>query len=137
MRESDYLVVTLPLTQETHHLINADRIGLMKPTAYLVNIARGPVVDQPAITDALAGGRIAGAALDVFEQEPLPANDPLIGLDNVLLTGHDIGLTRDMTGDTARSVCCSVIEVAQGGVPRLLLNRRVLDHPRLADRRPA
>jgi phosphoglycerate dehydrogenase-like enzyme len=131
LRESDFLVVTLPLTGETHHLLNAERLALMKPSAYLINIARGPVVDQPAVTAALAEGRLAGAALDVFEQEPLDADDPLISLDNVILTGHDIGLTRDMTGDTARSACHSVIDVAEGRLPRFVLNPEVLEHPRL------
>ncbi|HEX3690149.1 MAG TPA: NAD(P)-dependent oxidoreductase [Solirubrobacteraceae bacterium] len=137
LRESDYLVITLPLSDETHHVIDADKLALMKPTAYLVNIARGPVVDQAALTTVLTERRIAGAALDVFEHEPLTVSDPLIALDNVILTGHDIGLTRDMTNDTARSACTSVIDVAQGRVPARLLNRDVLDHPRVsALRRP-
>jgi phosphoglycerate dehydrogenase-like enzyme len=135
LRESDYLVVTLPLTSETHHLLDAERLALMKPSAYLVNIARGPVVDQAALTSALVEGRLAGAALDVFEQEPLDPGDPLIGVDNVILTGHDMGLTLDMTGDTARSACSSVIDVAQGRVPTFVLNPEVLAHPRLASLR--
>jgi D-3-phosphoglycerate dehydrogenase len=131
MGESDYLVVTLPLTDETHHIVDARALSLMKRSAYLVNIARGPVVDQQALTAALSDRRIAGAALDVFEQEPLADDDPLLRLDNVLLTGHDIGLTLDMTGETGRSACRSIIEFAHGRVPEHLLNRAVLDHPRL------
>jgi phosphoglycerate dehydrogenase-like enzyme len=131
MRQSDFLIVTLPLTDDTHHLVDADHIALMKPGAYLINIARGPVVDQAALTVAISEGRLAGAALDVFEQEPLPTDDPLLALDNVILTGHDMGLTLDMTNDVARSVCQSVIEVAQGRVPTRLINPAVLVHPRL------
>jgi phosphoglycerate dehydrogenase-like enzyme len=130
--QSDYLVVTLPLTDETWHIVNAQTLALMRPTAQLVNIARGPVVDQDALTEALAAGRLGGAALDVFDPEPLPVDHPLIAMDNVILTGHDAGLTDDMTRDIAASVCRSVIEVARGEVPAMLLNRDVLDHPRVA-----
>ena len=69
---ADFVCVTCPLTPETHHLVDAARLGLMKKSAYLVNIARGPVVDESALVAALQEGRLAGAALDVFEQEPLP-----------------------------------------------------------------
>jgi D-3-phosphoglycerate dehydrogenase len=132
LRESDFLIVTLPLTEETHHLLNEERLALMKPTGYLINISRGPIVDQAALTAALVGGRLAGAALDVFEDEPLGRDDALLALDNVIVTGHDIGLTLEMTNDTARSACRSVVDVAQGRVPQYVLNPEVLDHPRLA-----
>lgn len=137
LRESDYVVVTLPLSDETHHIINADRLALMRPTSFLINIARGPIVDQAAVTEALMSDRIAGAALDVFEQEPLELDDPLLSIDpnRVIVTGHDIGLTYDMTGDTAASGCRSVIEVAEGRVPGRLLNPEVLNHPRVASLR--
>jgi len=79
------------LNDETHHLINAEALALMKPTAYLVNVARGPVVDEPALIEALEAKRIAGAGLDVFEQEPLPADHPLWTMPGVLITPHTAG----------------------------------------------
>jgi phosphoglycerate dehydrogenase-like enzyme len=85
---ADYLVVAAPLTPETRHLIGAEEIAAMRPSAILVNVGRGAVVDQPALVDALQRGTLRGAALDVFETEPLPANDPLWGLDNVLVSPH-------------------------------------------------
>lgn len=85
---SDYLVLALPLTPETRGLIGAAEIAAMKPSAVLINVGRGPTVDEPALVAALQAGRIRGAALDVFAEEPLPARSPLWGLDNVLLSPH-------------------------------------------------
>ena len=82
-READLLSVSCPLDDETRHIVNAERLALMKPTAYLINTARGPIVDQKALTEALQEGRIAGAGLDVFEQEPIRPDDPILKLDNV------------------------------------------------------
>ena len=76
-READFVCVNCPLSDETHHLVNQDRLGLMKPTAFLINTARGPIVDQGALTEVLQDRRIAGAGLDVFEQEPPDADDPV------------------------------------------------------------
>jgi phosphoglycerate dehydrogenase-like enzyme len=91
LRKSDFVVLALPLTHETHKIIGEEQLRLMKPTAYLVNIARGKVVDEPALVSALRENRIAGAALDVFEVEPLPAASPLWELSNVILTPHIAG----------------------------------------------
>jgi phosphoglycerate dehydrogenase-like enzyme len=88
LQESDYVVVAAPLTPETRHMINAETLRLMKPTAFLFNIARGGLVDEPALIEALKSGVIAGAALDVFEQEPLPAESPLWEMENVIITPH-------------------------------------------------
>jgi phosphoglycerate dehydrogenase-like enzyme len=131
LRESDYVIITLPLTDDTHHLLNAERLALMKPTAYVINIARGPIIEHAAITAALANGTIAGAALDVFEQEPLDASDPLLKMDNVIVAGHDIGLTYEMTNEVAASACRSILAVASGKVPNYVLNPAALEHPRL------
>lgn len=87
----DYVVVAAPLTEQTRHLIDTRVLASMKPSARLVNIARGAIVDEPALVDALAGGTIAGAALDVFETEPLPQDSPLWSMPNVLLTPHLAG----------------------------------------------
>jgi D-isomer specific 2-hydroxyacid dehydrogenase, NAD binding domain len=87
-RRSDFVSVSCPLTPETRHLVNADRLALMKPTAYLINTARGPIVDQRALTKALEESRIAGAGLDVLEKEPPDADDPILKLDNVIFAPH-------------------------------------------------
>jgi phosphoglycerate dehydrogenase-like enzyme len=88
LRVSDVVSVHATLAPETRGLLDARRIGLMKPTAYLINTARGPIVDEGALVAALASRQIAGAALDVFDQEPLPARHPLTKLPNVILTPH-------------------------------------------------
>ncbi len=93
MRQSDFLVLATPITPETHHMIDADALAQMKPTAFLVNIGRGAVVDEAAMIEALRERRIAGAGLDVFEQEPLPDDSALWTLDNVILSPHTSGLT--------------------------------------------
>ena len=88
LRQADYVTLHVLLTADTRHLINAERLALMKPTAHLVNTCRGPVVDEEALVDALRAGRLAGAGLDVFEQEPIGADHPLANLDNVIVTPH-------------------------------------------------
>jgi glyoxylate reductase len=85
---SDYVILTLPLTPETHHLIGRPELAGMKPTAILVNISRGPIVDTDALTEALAAHRIYAAALDVTDPEPLPRDHPLLRLENVIITPH-------------------------------------------------
>ena len=133
--EADFVVVLCPLTDETRRLVNAERLALMKPTAFLVNVARGPIVDQAALTEALREGRIAGAALDVFEREPVDPGDPLLSLENVILAPHAIGMTDEVSRGSGRSACRSVIAVAQGRVPEYVVNREALDHPRLKELR--
>lgn len=93
LQQSDFVVVAAPLVNETRALINADRLRVMKPEAYLINVGRGPQVDADALVEALHDRRIAGAALDVFEREPLPADSPLWGAENLLITPHTAGLT--------------------------------------------
>lgn len=87
----DFVALTLPLTAATRHLIDADMLAAMKPNAVLINVSRGAIVDEAALISALAAERIAGAGLDVFEEEPLPSSSPLWGLDNVLITPHIAG----------------------------------------------
>ncbi|MBS1271286.1 MAG: Glyoxylate/hydroxypyruvate reductase B [Candidatus Marinimicrobia bacterium] len=91
LRESDFVVLTLPLTSQTEGLINTRALNQMKSSAYLINVARGEIVDEPALVKALQQKKIAGAALDVFTEEPLPQNSPLFQLDNVLLSPHISG----------------------------------------------
>ena len=128
-READFVCVNCPLSPETHHLVNAGRLGLMKPTAFLVNTARGPIVDQAALTVVLQEGRIAGAGLDVFEQEPPDAGDPLLALDNVILTPHALCWTDQLFAGSGAADVRAVLAVMAGRVPTEVVNREVLDRP--------
>jgi phosphoglycerate dehydrogenase-like enzyme len=123
---ADFVVVTCPLTTDTYHLLDADRLGLMKPSAYLVNVARGPIVDGGALADALRKGTIAGAALDVFEQEPIASDDPLLALDNVILAPHAVGLTDELMRLGGQSVSRAVLAIAEGRMPEFALNPAAL-----------
>ena len=131
LRVADYVSVNCALTPETHHLLNAERLGLMKPTAYLINTARGPIIDQRALYAALVAGRLAGAGLDVFEEEPVDPADPILRLDNVIVAPHAVAWTDEAFLENGRSACGSILEVSQGRIPRYVVNREVLDSPRL------
>ena len=98
--ESDFVVVALPLTRDTEHLLDEKAFEAMRPSAYLINVSRGAVVDQAALVGALQSKKIAGAALDVFEEEPLPADSPLWEMDNVILSPHIAGLSRSLEAET-------------------------------------
>lgn len=131
LRQSDYVCLCCALTPETHHLLNADRLALLKPTAYLINVARGPVVDQAALTRALQARQIAGAGLDVFDPEPIAPDDPLLALDNVILAPHAICWTDECFSLNGRSAVTSLLDVAAGRAPRHVVNPGALTHPRL------
>jgi phosphoglycerate dehydrogenase-like enzyme len=134
LRTADFVSINCPLTPETYHLINAERLALMKPTAYLINTARGPVVDQQALTRALQERRIQGAALDVFEHEPIDPHDPLLRLDNVILAPHGICWTDECFRGNGISACTSILDVADCRVPRYVVNQAVLANPRLQEK---
>jgi phosphoglycerate dehydrogenase-like enzyme len=127
LADADFVVLTCPLTPDTYHLIDARRLALMKPTAFLVNVARGPIVDGRALADALRERRIAGAALDVFEQEPVDPDDPLLALDNVVLAPHAVGLTDELMQLGGESASRAVLAVHGGGMPEFPLNPAALD----------
>jgi phosphoglycerate dehydrogenase-like enzyme len=133
-READVLSISCPLNDETHHIVNAERLALMKPGAFLINTARGPVVDQKALTEALQEGRLAGAGLDVFEQEPNPAGDPLYELDNVLLTPHALCWSDQCFAGIGAADVKAVLDVMHGRVPRGIVNREVVDRPAWQDK---
>ena len=125
-RRSDILCVNCPLTPETHHIVNGERLALMKPTAFLINTARGPIVDQKALTKVLQEKRIAGAGLDVFEQEPPDLADPLLALDNVILAPHALCWTDQCFAGNGAADVAAVLAVMKGEVPRGVVNRLVL-----------
>ncbi|QOJ79495.1 D-glycerate dehydrogenase [Infirmifilum lucidum] len=123
---SDIVSIHTPLTKDTYHLINEERLRKMKKTAYLVNTARGPVVDTNALVKALKEGWIAGAALDVFEQEPLPPDHPLTRLDNVVLAPHIASATIEARQRMAELAARNLIAVLKGEMPPALVNKEVL-----------
>ena len=133
-READFVCVNCPLTPETHHLVDADRLASMKPSAFLVNTARGPIVDQAALTDALRERRIAGAGIDVFEQEPPDADDPLLALDNVIVTPHALCWTDQLFSGSGAADVRAVLAVMTGNAPTGIVNRDVIDRPGWAAR---
>jgi phosphoglycerate dehydrogenase-like enzyme len=128
-RQSDYILVNCPLTPETRRLVGGEQLALMKPTAYLINTARGPIVDEAALIQALREHRIAGAALDVFDAEPLPAGSPILELDNVVLTSHSVGWTEELFRDMGRIDCQGALAVMRGEAPASVVNRDVLQRP--------
>jgi phosphoglycerate dehydrogenase-like enzyme len=127
-RRSDILSISCPLTDATKHIVNAELLGLMKPTSYLINTSRGPVVDQKALTKALQERRIAGTGLDVLEQEPPDLSDPILALDNVILTPHALCWTDQCFAHQGALDIQAVLEYCDGRAPTgTIVNRSVLD----------
>ena len=126
-RRADVLSVSCPLTPETRHIVNAERLALMKPTAYLINTARGPIVDQKALTAALQARAIAGAGLDVLEDEPPDPDDPILKLDNVILAPHALCWTDQCFAGNGAADVRAVLDVQHGREPRGVVNRVVLE----------
>jgi lactate dehydrogenase-like 2-hydroxyacid dehydrogenase len=133
-RRSDVLCVNCPLSAETKHLVNAERLALMKPTSFLINTARGPIVDQKALTRVLTERRIAGAGLDVLEAEPPAPDDPILKLDNVILTPHALCWTDQCFAGNGAADVKAVLDIQHGRAPRGVVNRAVLDQPRFKAR---
>lgn len=129
--ESDALVIACESTPDTLRLVDADVIGRMKPTAHLINVARGAIVDTAALIAALRDRRIAGAALDVYEEHPLPTSSPLFELPNVILTPHVAGITRQSMQRLGDTVADQVIDALEGRIPRHVVNPEVLTHQRV------
>ncbi|MBS7607504.1 D-glycerate dehydrogenase [Candidatus Bathyarchaeota archaeon] len=126
LKESDFISIHVPLTKETYHLINAEKLKLVKKTAYLINTARGPIVDEKALYEALKEGRLAGAALDVFEQEPTPIDNPLLKLDNVVVAPHIASASYETRSRMAEMVAENLVAFFEGRVPPNLVNPDVV-----------
>jgi phosphoglycerate dehydrogenase-like enzyme len=129
LRLSDYVLVNCPLTPQTRGLLGKPQFALMKPDAMLLNTARGPIVDESALIEALQTGRIGGAALDVFEKEPLSPDSPLATMENVILTSHSIAWTEELFRDMGRIDCQGALAVYRGEAPDHVVNPSVLNHP--------
>ncbi|RLI06926.1 D-glycerate dehydrogenase [Candidatus Bathyarchaeota archaeon] len=125
LKEADYVTLHVPLTKETYHLIGERELDLMKPTAYLINTSRGAVIDQKALYKALKERRIAGAALDVFEKEPIDPDDPLLELDNVVLTPHIGSASIETRKKMAMIAAENLVSVLRGVEPPNLVNPEV------------
>lgn len=125
-READVISIHTPLTPETRGLVNGARLALMKSSAFLVNFSRGGVVDEEALYRALKDGVIAGAALDVFQEEPPSRNHPLFELDNVLLSPHSAALTEECVVRMATGAARGVVDVLTGKRPQFVVNTEVL-----------
>jgi D-3-phosphoglycerate dehydrogenase len=127
-RESDVVSVNTFLNEDTEKLVNAELLALMKPTAYLINTSRGPIVDQKALTEVLQARRIAGAGLDVLEQEPTEADDPLFQLDNVIVTPHALCWTDQLFQGIGAADSKAVLDVMHGRAPVGIVNRAIVDN---------
>jgi glyoxylate reductase len=125
-KESDFVSIHVPLMKETYHLVNADKLKLMKKTAYLINNSRGPVVDEKALYEALKEGKIAGAGLDVFEQEPTLLNNPLLKLDNVVVAPHISSASYETRSKMAEMVADNLVAFFEGKKPPNLVNPDVM-----------
>ncbi len=122
IRTSDYISIHAPLTPETHHLVNAERLGMMKPSALLVNVSRGPIVDTVALAQALHAGEIAGAGIDVFEKEPLEADHLIRSAPNTVLAAHAAWYSEEAMAQLQRSAGEEVARMLRGERPKNALN---------------
>jgi phosphoglycerate dehydrogenase-like enzyme len=127
LAEADFVSIHCPLTKETRGLIGRRELGLMKPDAYLINTARGGIVDEDELLKALAERRIAGAALDCFAEEPVVRPHRFGELENVLLAPHSIAWTGELFRDIGRAVCQGMVDLSLGKVPRGVVNPQVFD----------
>jgi len=129
LQRCDVVVVLATLTPETHHMINEEKLSLMKPTAYLINVSRGPIIEEDALIRVLQSGNIAGAGLDVFESEPPSPLNPLLTLDNVVVTPHNLAWTDELALGMGKSALGSIKAVSEGKIPQYVVNRDVLETP--------
>jgi D-3-phosphoglycerate dehydrogenase len=125
LAKADIVTIHCPLNSATRHLIDARRLSLMKPDSILVNTSRGGVIDQQALAACLAGGRIAGAGLDVFEEEPPDPRDPILKLNNVVLSAHALNWTRELDGDLGRLNIEAIRTLLGGNIPDGIVNGSV------------
>ncbi len=128
-RQSDFLCVHCSLSHATRGLVNRELLRLMRPTAILINTARGPIVNEADLVEALREGWIAGAGLDVFEVEPLPASAPIRECPNVVFAPHGLAWTEELARDNTIEACSNLLAVSHGQLPSGIVNRQVLENP--------
>ena len=126
VKESDYISIHCPLMEETNHLIGEKEFAMMKPTARILNCARGEIIDEKALYNALSENQIAGAALDVYETEPFEQDNPLFALDNVVLSPHIAGMTYECRKFVIETAFQNIIDITEGNKPRGLINPEAL-----------
>ncbi len=131
LERSDYVSLHTPLNDDTRGLISTTELALMKPTAFLINCARGPIIDEAALLVALRDGQIAGAGLDVMEQALPPTDHPMFQLDNLLVTPHVGFLSRESVLELEVRTAKATVDVLQGRMPEFLVNPPVLPHSRI------
>lgn len=124
--QADIVSIHVPYMKETHHLVNAGLLSLMKPEACLINTSRGAVVDEKALVEALEKKSIAGAGLDVFEEEPPSVNNPILRFDNVITTPHSAALSRECELKVAMTAAQAVVDYAEGRQPKYVYNKKAL-----------
>ena len=129
LTESDFLSISCPLNENTRRLIGEKELRKMKKTAFLINTARGPIVDEAALIKALQEGWVRGAGIDVFEQEPTPSDNPLLKLDNVIVTAHAMVFTEEFLTSVWEIIVKQISQIMHGEVPEGLVNREVWDKP--------
>ncbi len=129
LREADFVSLHCPLNDSSRGMIGKRELSLMKPQAYLINAARGGIVDEDALFDALKAGRIAGAAIDCFAQEPVTSPHRFGELDNVLLAPHSIAWTNELFRDIGRKVCQGMLDLSLGRQPKGAINAEVFERP--------
>lgn len=125
LRRSDIVSLHANLNRDTHHMIDAKALSLMKPTAFIVNTARGELIDEPALIDALGSGRLAGAGLDVFEVEPPRTDNPLLSMDNVIATPHRLGHSAETRRQCAVLAEQNILALLRGELPEFTVNREL------------
>ena len=131
LQTSDFITIHAPLTSETHHMFSHEEFRTMKSTAFLVNVARGGIVDSSALTDAVKNGEIAGAGLDVLETEPPVYDDSLLHLDNVIVTPHAAFISEESILELEVTAATCVLQVLSGMLPETIVNHNVLERPNL------
>ncbi len=128
--KSDFVSIHCPLNKETHGLISSQQLKLMKPTAYLLNLSRGGIVDEEALHDALLNHKISGAAIDCFESEPITSPHRFGKLDNVILAPHSIAWTNELFRDIGKTACSGILDLSLGKRPKGVVNPEVFENPK-------
>lgn len=129
LAESDFVSISVPLNEETRHLVGERELRKMQSTAYLISTSRGPVVDEAALIEALQGGWIQGAGIDVFEQEPVDPDNPILSMDNVVVSPHSLGHTDEYYKLAWSGKLRQAAQILRGEIPEAVVNREVLDSP--------